>query len=172
MIKLGGSGFYPLAAVSTTADPSLSPFLTGSSSSPLGPGGVSSGPSTSRGPPAAASSFVFGPGDGESQGRFPSVFGGQPPPQAQPPQAQPAPRSPMPAVAAPPASPWNSSLQPPPVFGRRKAVLIGCNYEGTSNELRGCRTDSRCLHYLLTTRFQFQQRDILVLTVTNAALGL
>jgi len=45
--------------------------------------------------------------------------------------------------------------------GRRKALLIGLNYRGTSAELRGCINDVRAMHELLSSE---GFRDITVLT--------
>lgn len=47
--------------------------------------------------------------------------------------------------------------------GRRKALLIGVNYFGTSNELRGCINDVHHMRELLV-REGFNPRDIVVLT--------
>lgn len=45
--------------------------------------------------------------------------------------------------------------------GRKKALLIGCNYPGTSAELRGCCTDVQHVEYLLRSRFGFEDITIL-----------
>lgn len=48
--------------------------------------------------------------------------------------------------------------------GRRKALLVGINYRGTSAELRGCVRDVTFVHHLLTTKFGFRSADFVVLT--------
>lgn len=48
--------------------------------------------------------------------------------------------------------------------GRRKALLVGINYRGTSAELRGCVRDVTFVHHLLTTKFGFHNSDFVVLT--------
>uniref|UniRef100_A0A1J3DT18 Metacaspase-9 n=1 Tax=Noccaea caerulescens TaxID=107243 RepID=A0A1J3DT18_NOCCA len=47
---------------------------------------------------------------------------------------------------------------------RRLAVLVGCNYPNTRNELHGCVNDVLAMKETLLTRFGFQQDDIEVLT--------
>ncbi|KAJ3303093.1 Ca(2+)-dependent cysteine protease [Kappamyces sp. JEL0829] len=53
--------------------------------------------------------------------------------------------------------------------GRRKALLIGINYRGTRNELRGCENDVANLqNYLASRGWQAQNpQDMVVLTETN-----
>ena len=47
--------------------------------------------------------------------------------------------------------------------GKRRALLVGCNYEGTRAALRGCINDvKRMRHFLLQKGFP--QHDMLVLT--------
>lgn len=48
--------------------------------------------------------------------------------------------------------------------GRRKALLIGINYFNTQNQLRGCINDAHNMLNFLTSRFGYQQQDIVVLT--------
>ncbi|SCU82879.1 LADA_0C08460g1_1 [Lachancea dasiensis] len=48
--------------------------------------------------------------------------------------------------------------------GRRKALLIGINYFGSQNELRGCINDVHNMHTFLTTRYGYNSDDIVVLT--------
>lgn len=48
--------------------------------------------------------------------------------------------------------------------GRRRALLVGVNYAGSRNRLRGCVRDVTFVHHLLIAKFGFQQRDIVVLT--------
>ncbi|XP_052206537.1 metacaspase-6-like isoform X2 [Diospyros lotus] len=52
-------------------------------------------------------------------------------------------------------------------MGRKMAVLIGCNYPGTEEELMGCVNDVRRMHKCLVRRFGFYDRDIEVLIDTD-----
>mmetsp|Transcript_12497 Transcript_12497/g.29438 ORF Transcript_12497/g.29438 Transcript_12497/m.29438 type:complete len:561 (+) Transcript_12497:72-1754(+) len=55
--------------------------------------------------------------------------------------------------------------QPPPTpSGRKKAVLIGCNYPGQEGCLRGSDNDVRRWRDLLTNQYGFQASDIVQLT--------
>ncbi|KAI6696972.1 hypothetical protein NL676_017091 [Syzygium grande] len=47
---------------------------------------------------------------------------------------------------------------------KRSAVLVGCNYEGTQYELRGCINDVRAMREALVGRFGFEEGRIEVLT--------
>ncbi|VVB13151.1 unnamed protein product [Arabis nemorensis] len=47
---------------------------------------------------------------------------------------------------------------------RRLAVLVGCNYPNTKNELHGCVNDVLAMKETLLTRFGFKQDDMEVLT--------
>ncbi|KFK24867.1 hypothetical protein AALP_AA8G035200 [Arabis alpina] len=47
---------------------------------------------------------------------------------------------------------------------RRLAVLVGCNYPNTKNELHGCVNDVLAMKETLLTRFGFKQSDMEVLT--------
>lgn len=44
--------------------------------------------------------------------------------------------------------------------GRKRALLVGCNYPGAERELTGCWNDVRQMRHLLITRFGFQETDI------------
>ncbi|KAH6916789.1 metacaspase [Coprinopsis sp. MPI-PUGE-AT-0042] len=48
--------------------------------------------------------------------------------------------------------------------GRKKALLIGVNYFGTGGELSGCINDVQNVHQFLTSRWGYNQADIVVLT--------
>ncbi|KAF3566619.1 hypothetical protein DY000_02019814 [Brassica cretica] len=50
------------------------------------------------------------------------------------------------------------------VVKRRLAVLVGCNYPNTRNELHGCVNDVLAMKQTLSTRFGFKQDDLEVLT--------
>ena len=47
------------------------------------------------------------------------------------------------------------------------ALLIGCEYLGTPNELLGCQTDVKNMYGLLTQNLGYSANDILVLTESN-----
>ncbi|GMH07953.1 hypothetical protein Nepgr_009793 [Nepenthes gracilis] len=49
----------------------------------------------------------------------------------------------------------------------KKAVLIGCNYEGTKAELKGCVNDVKRMYRCLVERYGFSKDDITVLIDTN-----
>lgn len=48
--------------------------------------------------------------------------------------------------------------------GRRKALIIGINYFGSKNELRGCINDAHNIFNFLTTRYGYSPDDIVILT--------
>lgn len=54
-----------------------------------------------------------------------------------------------------------SSFRP---SGRKKALLVGINYKGTSSALRGCVRDVTFVHHLLVSKFGFKTKDFVVLT--------
>eukprot|EP00927_Polykrikos_kofoidii_P071218 TRINITY_DN67518_c0_g1_i1.p1 TRINITY_DN67518_c0_g1~~TRINITY_DN67518_c0_g1_i1.p1 ORF type:complete len:563 (-),score=74.67 TRINITY_DN67518_c0_g1_i1:43-1623(-) len=53
---------------------------------------------------------------------------------------------------------------PPVMTGRKKALLIGCNYPGSSAELGGCINDVGSWHEILTSVYNFNERDVTVFT--------
>ncbi|KAI7897524.1 caspase domain-containing protein [Cokeromyces recurvatus] len=59
---------------------------------------------------------------------------------------------------------------PPPQFqlsncqGRKRALLIGINYFGTSAELRGCINDVHNMKNFLITLYNFREEDMVILT--------
>lgn len=55
--------------------------------------------------------------------------------------------------------------------GRRKALLIGCTYQGTRSQLRGPGNDVNCLRYLLTTKLGFPPSSIVVLRDDDVSKG-
>ncbi|ORX49150.1 peptidase C14 [Hesseltinella vesiculosa] len=61
-------------------------------------------------------------------------------------------------------------MQHPPSFklsncqGRKRALLIGINYFGSKNELRGCINDVHNIKAFLLERFNFKQEDMVILT--------
>lgn len=85
---------------------------------------------------------------------------------------------PLPVALTPLPSYWLSILQclqqqqylapttysPSPTGpGRKKALLIGCTYPGTSSHLRGPANDVNCMQYLLRTKLGFPAANIVVL---------
>jgi metacaspase-1 len=60
---------------------------------------------------------------------------------------------------------------PPPAAtaapGRKRALLIGCNYPGQASQLGGCVNDAQCLAHLLTTRFGFAPENVTILADTS-----
>lgn len=48
--------------------------------------------------------------------------------------------------------------------GKRKALIIGCNYIGTKNQLRGCINDANAMRRFLIDRFGYKAEDIVMLT--------
>jgi len=52
--------------------------------------------------------------------------------------------------------------------GKRKALLIGVNYFGTSNELKGCINDVRNMSQFMNTRYRFAWDDMVILTDDQA----
>lgn len=51
----------------------------------------------------------------------------------------------------------------------KKAVLIGCNYQGTKAELKGCINDVHRMHNCLIDRYGFSDDDITVLIDTDTS---
>ncbi|GAB4840241.1 Metacaspase-5 [Ancistrocladus abbreviatus] len=49
----------------------------------------------------------------------------------------------------------------------KKAVLIGCNYQGTKAELKGCINDVKRMHKSLVHRYGFSEDDITILIDTD-----
>uniref|UniRef100_A0A453JZV4 Uncharacterized protein n=1 Tax=Aegilops tauschii subsp. strangulata TaxID=200361 RepID=A0A453JZV4_AEGTS len=52
----------------------------------------------------------------------------------------------------------------PPVYGNKRALLVGINYTGTAAELPGPINDVKCMSFLLTLKYGFPSDCILVLT--------
>eukprot|EP00882_Tetradesmus_deserticola_P009369 GHRQ01009888.1.p1 GENE.GHRQ01009888.1~~GHRQ01009888.1.p1 ORF type:complete len:212 (+),score=54.70 GHRQ01009888.1:176-811(+) len=63
---------------------------------------------------------------------------------------------------APYMPPTTYSPTPQPQAGRKKALLIGCAYPGTSQALNGCINDVQCIEYCLKNRFGFVQPGSIV----------
>ncbi|KAH7440992.1 hypothetical protein KP509_03G019800 [Ceratopteris richardii] len=49
----------------------------------------------------------------------------------------------------------------------KRALLVGCNYPGTTDELRGCVTDVLRMYDLLTQRFGFEEQHIIIMVDTD-----
>jgi LSD1 subclass zinc finger protein len=72
---------------------------------------------------------------------------------------------------APPADPNRGAVQqapgwgppPPPVHGRKRAVVCGISYRYSRHELKGCINDAKCMRHLLMTRFNFPDDSIIML---------
>lgn len=48
--------------------------------------------------------------------------------------------------------------------GNKWALLVGCNYPNTANELHGCHNDVLAMHEVLTARFGFEPNHVELLT--------
>ena len=49
-------------------------------------------------------------------------------------------------------------------MSKKKALLIGINYKGTSGQLNGCINDVNDIRNLLISKFKYSSSDIIVLT--------
>ncbi|CAH6720464.1 metacaspase-1 [[Candida] jaroonii] len=58
----------------------------------------------------------------------------------------------------------DASFQYSNCTGRRKALLVGINYIGTSNELRGCINDVKNMSMFLNERYGYSWDDMVILT--------
>ncbi|CAG9460983.1 unnamed protein product [Pedinophyceae sp. YPF-701] len=164
-----GSTPYPGASPyppSGSAYPSAPPYPGASDPYPSAPSNPF--PSPYPGAPATgASAPTYGY-------NAPGGFSSAPPPQPSYPQLNQAPPAMPHAHHAPPQSaPHHSHYQhptPPHAHGggagrppRRRAVLIGCNYNGTRHQLGGCVNDAKFLHFLLVSKFGFPESDMVLL---------
>ena len=52
-------------------------------------------------------------------------------------------------------------------MGTKRAVLVGCNYPGTDEELQGCVNDVWVMHKILVEKYGFSENDIKVLIDTD-----
>ena len=57
-----------------------------------------------------------------------------------------------------------SDYQPPNAHGSRKALIVGINYKYSRYQLKGCLNDANCMKFMLTTKFDFPEASILMLT--------
>ena len=60
-------------------------------------------------------------------------------------------------------SKWGGSEKNKPFLHNKKAVLVGINYVGTQNELRGCVNDVYKIRDLLIAKFEYRSENIKVL---------
>lgn len=51
--------------------------------------------------------------------------------------------------------------------GKKRALLVGCNYPGTKAELKGCINDVKRMQRCLIERYGFAEEDIVVLIDTD-----
>ncbi len=58
----------------------------------------------------------------------------------------------------------NYSYQYSECTGKRKALLIGINYTGTKNELKGCINDVHNVSNFLQTKYNYKKDDMVILT--------
>ncbi|KAA8915156.1 hypothetical protein TRICI_002701 [Trichomonascus ciferrii] len=144
-------------------------------------------------PPGPPPGQYGGPPPGQYGGPPPGAYGG-PPPQGPPPGAppgygppqggpyhfQPNQGGPPPRMQggfAPPQSgppqgvqhfsvPGNNnmSFQYSNCTGKRKALLIGINYFGSKNELKGCINDARAVSKFLKDKYGYREEDMVILT--------
>lgn len=49
----------------------------------------------------------------------------------------------------------------------KRALIVGCNYPNTNNELRGCVNDAHALRALLEGSFGFVETDIVMMLDTD-----
>ncbi len=68
-------------------------------------------------------------------------------------------------VSTAPQLVWNTDMtyQLSNCSGRKKALLVGINYFGSSNELRGCTRYQKYVHFL-NRRFGYSYDDMMILT--------
>ncbi|KAJ5220255.1 hypothetical protein N7468_009459 [Penicillium chermesinum] len=74
------------------------------------------------------------------------------------------PRPPQESQHFGPGAPSNYRFQYSTCTGRRKALLIGINYIGQPNALKGCINDVANMSTFLTERFQYRREDMVILT--------
>lgn len=124
-------------------------------------------PPGNYGPPQGPPPGHYGPPQGPPPGNYgpplgppPGNYGG---PQA-PPRDYGRPQGPPPS--APQSFGQNSGMtfQYSNCLGRRKALLVGINYFGSKNELRGCINDVKNMLGFLNSHFGYQYDDMVILT--------
>ncbi|KAJ7546983.1 hypothetical protein O6H91_08G063700 [Diphasiastrum complanatum] len=65
-------------------------------------------------------------------------------------------------------NPLQYSPAPSHPYGSKKAVICGISYRYSRHELKGCLNDAKCMKYFLTTKFDFPESAILMLTEEEA----
>ena len=50
----------------------------------------------------------------------------------------------------------------------KRALIVGCNYPGSTHELKGCSNDVQNMYSLLHDVFGYKPEDIVVMLDTNA----
>lgn len=63
-----------------------------------------------------------------------------------------------------PMSPQINNIRPPPVHGRKRAVLCGINYRGHAKSLKGSINDALSMRYFLVEKLGFPIASVIVLT--------
>ena len=53
---------------------------------------------------------------------------------------------------------------PPSGGPKKRAMICGINYLGSSCQLNGCINDARCMEYLLKSKFDFREDQLLIMT--------
>ncbi|KAJ1929042.1 Ca(2+)-dependent cysteine protease [Tieghemiomyces parasiticus] len=182
----GGVGGYPMPGGfgGPPGPPSYPPNNSNFPPSPYGPPGSGGGgpggypPSNTNFPPSP-----YGPPSGEN-GAYPPPpgnMGGGYPPQQQQQQQQPPPAQPPRVTNRPPqtlapngamsANPQINNLyqqaghvQQSQLTGRRRALLIGINYIGQPQALKGCLNDVVNIKRFLIEFFNFRECDMVILT--------
>ncbi|KAH0550972.1 hypothetical protein GP486_007663, partial [Trichoglossum hirsutum] len=95
---------------------------------------------------------------------------GYPPPSPQPPHSNPVettrlpPRPPTTSQTFGHGAPSDYRFRYSDCTGRRKALLIGINYIGQKNQLKGCINDVHNMSTFLTQRYGYRREDMVILT--------
>ncbi|TNY19229.1 metacaspase-1 [Rhodotorula diobovata] len=108
-------------------------------------------------PPAFSGQSPYPQQYGTAPGPPPTHYGAQPQRYNGPPQYQ--------------GGQFEMHMQPPSnmsgyysqLTGKRKALLIGINYEGTSSALKGCHNDVRNVSKFLVERYGYKEEDMVLL---------
>lgn len=122
-------------------------------------------------PPGAPPGQYYGPPPGAPQGPPPGQHHGQAPGGGYGgPSRGPDGSYSRPGMMAPPSTPQSFGQNSGFTFqysncqGRRKALLVGINYFGSKNELRGCINDVKNMSSFLNKQFGYSYDDMVILT--------
>ncbi|CCE72588.1 Piso0_000174 [Millerozyma farinosa CBS 7064] len=122
-------------------------------------------------PPGAPPGQYYGPPPGAPQGPPPGQHHGQAPGGGYgDPSRGPDGSYGRPGMMAPPSTPQSFGQNSGFTFqysncqGRRKALLVGINYFGSKNELRGCINDVKNMSSFLNKQFGYSYDDMVILT--------